>query len=94
LKAGEEDFDDGPCLNEGGDRNILVQKVKDDPTLKHLRELADKGERGCFWDNGLLMQRCSDTTQGIIENIVVPKSRRSKIMQFAMTSLVTLVIKR
>ncbi len=71
---------DIPIVNEGNDRDLFVKEVKDDQSLKALRELANNKERGYYWDNGLLMQRISDHVYGIIETIVVPKSRRLKVM--------------
>ncbi len=71
------------CVKEGGDRDVLIKEVNEDVTLKSLRELADRGERGYYWEDGVLVQRCPDFTYGTVVNIVVPKSRRSKIMQLA-----------
>ncbi len=74
---------DIPIVNEGNDRDLFVKEVKDDQSLKALRELANNKERGYYWDNELLMQRISDHAYGIIETIVVPKSRRLKVMSLA-----------
>ncbi len=64
-------------------RDLFVKEVKDDQSLKALRELANNKERGYYEDNGLLMQRISDHAYGIIETIIVPKSRRLKVMSLA-----------
>ena len=71
------------CVLNGNDQVKFVEEVGKDPTLKPLRDLADKGERGCYWDNGLLMQKCTDIAYGIIETIVVPRCRRLNLIQLA-----------
>ncbi len=71
------------CVKEGGDRNEFIKEVNEDVSLKSLRELADRGERGYYWEYGLLVQRCPDIAYGTVINIVVPKSRRSNIMRLA-----------
>ncbi len=49
----------------------------------HLKDLADRNARGYYWDDGVLMQRHIDVAFGVIENIVVPKSRRSDLIHLA-----------
>ena len=67
----------------GSDQVKFVEEVGKDPTLKPLRDLADKGERGYYRDNGLLMQKCTDIAYGIIETIVVPRCRRLNLIHLA-----------
>ena len=71
------------CVLNGSDQVKFVQEVGKDPTLKPLRDLADKRERVYYWDNGLLMQKCIDIAYGIIETIVVPRCRRLNLIHLA-----------
>ncbi len=80
---GEADALDFSCVVKGSDRSEFIQQVKGDPTLQPLRDLADKGERGYYWDDGLLMQRCINTAYGTTETIVVPKDRRISLIHLA-----------
>ena len=74
---------DVPFVKFGSDRESFAKEVREDPSLKAQRELADKGERGYFWEGNLLMQRLTDVVNGTIEVILVPKSRRTAILKQA-----------
>ena len=69
-----------PCVKEVKDRDHFAKETKDYPSLKPLRDLADRQERGNFWDRDILMQRHVDPVKGTIECIVVPKTRRVGIL--------------
>ena len=69
-----------PCVKVGYDRDKFARETKDDPSLKPFRELADRRERGYFWDNEILMQQHTDPVGGMIECIVVPKDWRKQIL--------------
>ncbi len=60
-----------------------MEEVKNDSSLTPLKDLADRYARGYYWDDGVLMQRHSDVAFGVIENIIVPKSRRSDLIHLA-----------
>ena len=65
------------------DRAALVAETKVDPTLKGWRERAEKGEDGFQWKDGLLYQSVANH---VLENVcllVLPKSRRKKVLELA-----------
>ena len=65
------------------DRNVLLAETKSDPTLQKWRDLADQGEKGFVWKEGLLYQ---STTTHVLDSVflmVFPKSFRTKVMNLA-----------
>ncbi len=79
----EADALDYACVLKGSDREKCVEEVKNDSSLTPLKDLADRNAGGYYWDDGVLMQRHSDVALGVIENIIVPKSRRSDLIHLA-----------
>ena len=63
---------DVPCVNHDSYKENVIKETNVDPTLKVLKDLADKGKQSYFWDGGILMQRVSNLLNGAIETIVVP----------------------
>ena len=73
-----------PCLEKGSDRNDFIQEIKSDINLGTCRELADRKQRGYWWEEGILLHaETDDALDRVIEIIVAPKSRRMKILQVA-----------
>ena len=73
-----------PLVKKGNkDRNVLLAETKSDPTLQKWRDLADQGEKGFVWKEGLLYQ---STTTHVLDSVflmVLPKSFRTKVMNLA-----------
>ena len=73
-----------PLVRTGsGDRAALVAETRSDPTLERWRSLAEKGEKGFVWKEGLLYQ---STTTHVLDSVflmVLPKSFRVKVMNLA-----------
>jgi len=72
-----------PIVNEGSDRYSFVSEVKTDSSLKVLHELTDRDARGCYLEDDLLMQQCTDCNHEVYSNMVVPESRRKKLLELA-----------
>jgi len=83
----EDEKEDGeldiPLMNKGNDRDLLVKDMREDDTLEHCRELAERCERGYKWEDGLLIHTETDKVLGSVSRIVVPKSRRLDVIRIA-----------
>ena len=73
---------DLPCVQKG-DQQKLIEKTKEYYTLAICRALADKKERGYFWEKGLLLSRQIDPFYGPVIRIVLPASRRKFVLDIA-----------
>ena len=73
-----------PLVKVGpGSRAALVEETKSDPTLGKWRVLADKGEKGFKWENGLLYQTVTTHVLEVVHLMVLPKGFRVKVMDLA-----------
>ena len=72
-----------PILNEvEGEREKFVEEIKTDESLQKIRAFADRGERGYFWDDGLLKQSKTDQTGLVTNRLVIPRGKH-RIMTLA-----------
>ena len=75
---------DIPIVKQGGgDRDVLIGQTKEDPSLLAWRKLADKGEGGFVWVNGLLHQEVLDHVSEKKLLLVLPQSFRNKVLRVA-----------
>lgn len=72
----------GP-MGVGKDNVEFKKAVKVDVSLKAWRELANKGERGFTWKDGLLIKNMYVTWKELRDVIVLPQGWRSKILSIA-----------
>ena len=73
-----------PLVKEGkGDREALVLESSRDPTLEKWRKLADQGERGFVWKQGLLYQEVTTHTLEQVLVLVLPESFRKRVLVLA-----------
>ena len=64
-------------------RKQLVECTRTDPTLKVLREHADKGILGHCWKDGLLLHEAELSNFGTVHRIVVPSQFRRMVLELA-----------
>ena len=83
----EVDIEVPPVKAGRHSREHLLRETKSDPSLQPWRVLADKGEKGLVWRDGLLFQ--SVTTQVLDSEfvLVLPKAFRPKVLKLAHESL-------
>ena len=81
--SGTEAGIDLPTVATRGDQAKLVKETKNDPTLATVRALADKGEKGYSWSQGLIMLEYDGDARKTVKAIVVPESFRTKILSLA-----------
>ena len=72
-----------PVAAGNSDRAALVAETLADPTLEGWRKGAEKGGEGLDWDNGLLYRTVDDHDMESIRLLVLPKSRRKKVLELA-----------
>ena len=73
-----------PVLKEEqGERDEFIREVTSDETLQTIRDWANKRERGYYWSNGILKHHSIDHTGLPLDRLVIPKTRRSKVMKMA-----------
>ena len=83
-KGGEvEDLGVPPVKKGPGSRAKLVAEVKSDSTLEGYRALAEKGEQGFQWRDGLLFQARMDQGEEVVHALVLPKSFRKRVLEMA-----------
>ena len=76
-----------PVLEKGrADRDALVKEQQEDPSLQLARSLAKDNERGCSYDQGILVHTLPDELNDSTQRIVLPNARRGKVLEFAHTS--------
>ena len=68
---------------KGTSRAALIADTKSDPSLKNWRELAEKGEKGFLWKEGLLYQTVTTHVLEVVQLMVLPKSFRARVMNVA-----------
>ena len=67
-------------IAKGGDRKKLVAEMKIDPTLEHVRGMAERREKGYLWKSDLLMlELCNDALE-TAKIIVLPMSYWTKVL--------------
>lgn len=54
-----------------------------DETLQTIRDWANKRERIYYWSNDILKYHSTDHTGLPLDRLVIPKTRRSKVMKMA-----------
>ena len=72
-----------PVEENNSDRAALTAETLTDSTLEGWREGAKKGGEGLDWDNGLLYRTVDDHDREHIRLLVLPKSRRHKVLVLA-----------
>ena len=73
-----------PCVRTGSrNREKLKEEVLSDPTLDSWRKLADKGEQGFVWRDGMLCQSKLTHTAEKVYVLVLPKSVRRRVLEVA-----------
>ena len=65
------------------DRAALVAETLSDPTLEGWRRGAEKGGEGLDWERGLLYRTVDDHDSESVSLLVLPKSRRKKVLELA-----------
>ena len=71
----------------GADRTRLIAEQQADPSLVQVLGLAQKGEKGYGFDDGILVQFNSDSLGDVNQRVVVPCSRRSSVLELAHSNL-------
>ena len=83
-----------PVRAGNSSRAELVIETKSDPTLEKWRSLAEKGEKGFVWKDGLLYKLVTTHVLEAVHILVLPKSFRMKVMQLAHEKLSHLAARR
>ncbi len=96
MGNGDEDESDTMCerqsnqlvdelvpLTECEERSKFRELVLTDPSLKHWCELADRGERGFSWKQGLLVQTKYTGWNEFGSVLIVPSEYRPKVLKIA-----------
>ena len=72
-----------PVKAGSADRAALVAESLSDPTLEGWRKGAEKGDDGLTWEDGLLYRTVADHDLESVCLLVLPKSRRKKVLELA-----------
>ena len=72
-----------PVTAGSTDRAALVAESLSDPTLEGWRKGAEKGGDGLEWKDGLLYRTVADHDLDSVCLLVLPKSRRQKVLELA-----------
>ena len=72
-----------PVAAGNSDRAALAAETLTDPTLEGWRKGAEKGGEGLDWENGLLYRTVDDHDLESIKLLVLPKSRRKRVLELA-----------
>ncbi len=78
-KLGEIASEIGP-VREGQEKESLEREIKEDPSLREWRELADRKERGFKWNRGVLVRELYVTWDEFREVLVLPTSIRERVL--------------
>ena len=62
--------------------------------MTKLWDLGNKGEKGYYWEKDLLFHRITAFKKGVVNRLVLPKERKSKVLQIAHDSLGHLSVKK
>ena len=72
-----------PVKPGNSSRAELVEKTKTDPSLGEWRKLADAGEQGFSWQDGLLYQATTTQVLDTAHLIALPKKFRLRVLKLA-----------
>lgn len=72
-----------PVLSKGKEKEELQQAIREDESLAYCKSLGDRGEKGFKWEDGLLFKEVEDEIRGRIRLLVVPGSKRQKLLELA-----------
>ena len=73
-----------PIVKKGkSGREALSAEIRADPSLVKWRELADQGEDGLSWNEGLMYQAKLNHAQEVYHALVLPKQKRLKVLESA-----------
>ncbi len=72
-----------PEMVEVNEVDNLREDVKLDESLKHCRDLADRQANGFKWVDNMLFQECLNAEGDVLLRLVLPVSRRDKILRLA-----------
>ena len=72
-----------PVKTGSTDRAALTAESLTDPSLEGWRKGAEKGDEGLEWKNGLLFRSVSDHESEHISLLVLPESRRKRVLELA-----------
>ena len=78
-----ENLEVPPVKKGPGSRAKLLKEVKEDPSLDGCRTLAEKGEQGYLWRDGLLYQSRVGACEDVIHVLVLPTSFRKRVLDMA-----------
>ena len=81
-RAGEK-FLDLSCVKEGSSVEEIRKLTREDETLEIWKALADKGEKGFSWNEGLLVKRVLDCMFKLVNLIILPTQYRTKVLHLA-----------
>ena len=84
---GEESIEIPPVKAGSKDRAALVAESLSDSTLVGWRKGAEEGSDGLEWKDGLLYRTVADHDLDSVCLLVLPKSRRQKVLELAHESL-------
>ncbi len=73
-----------PSVSDNSSVASLIDEIKCDETLAHIRGLADKCMNGYAWeDNGILVHKSVDELNNVCVRIVLPLPKRAKALKLA-----------
>ena len=72
-----------PVLEKGSNRNKLIKETAQDKLLEEWRKLAQRKEKNFRIDHGIVTKIVNDKLDMEKEVLVIPKTFRLKILQFA-----------
>ncbi len=74
---------DVPNVRNNTDVQLLIDETLNDDSLSTCRKLADAGQRGFFWRDGILFHRQAVQDLGWRDRMVAPAPRRKQILEVA-----------
>ena len=86
-EVGEVDIPLPNTVGSRPDRDMLVAEQQSDSTLKHVLDLASKGEKEYELVDNILVQSTEDSLGDSKQRVVVPKGRRLQVLKLAHSSL-------
>ena len=63
-----------PCVEKGSEKEKLILDTREDKSLHVWRRMADKGEKGFSWKDGLLFKSRCDFMGQVVDVLVLPAS--------------------
>ena len=86
-EVGEVDIPLPDTVGSRSNRDMLVAEQQSDSTLKHVLDLASKGEKGYELVDNILVQSTWDSLGDSKQRVVVPKGKRLQVLKLAHSSL-------